>query len=978
VTTIAGALLDAGVSEREAEVLGLVGDHLTNAEISARLYISVRTVESHVSSLLRKLGMGDRRALADFASEHGGVATVAPAPAEATAPAPGQPPWPRPAAAVLPSPLTSFVGRVAERAALAEAVQRHRLVTAVGPGGVGKTRLALAVVADVADRFADGVWYVDLVPVTDPAMIGATVAAALGVGEQSGRSIDDTVINRLAGARALVVLDNAEHLVDGLVVFVERLLRACPRVAVLATSRARLLVPFEWTFPVGGLAVASDSETDGVTDSKTEDETQGDDAVALFVERATAVGGALGGVVGGAPGGDERRRIAAICRKLDGMALAIELAAARLPTLGLDGLEAGLADQLELLEGGQRLDDRHRSLRAMLDWSCALLDQADRSVLWRVALFAGPFPAEAATALLAPEGGTTTRVAATLARLADQSLLVVLPGADGTRYRMLETIRQYGTARLAEAGDEVAARTAHLRWALDAAATLLAEPDTDRGPWRAGFDAVVDDLRAALVWAKHQPDGEARAAAHRLALRLADLSYARGLIGEAQRRYALAADLTADETEAAAALRLAAGAAMDRHIGNDAMDLFHRAADLATRTGQHAAAARDLAQIAMMLTRAPGLIAELPPVGEVAKLLDAAWRLTPTEVDPLLLTAESFRGAEVDPLTFDLAHRAIELSRRRADPVAESAALDQLTAVHLACGDIYPAAASARQRIDLLAPLRQSAALGMEVSDAYQMATETALGAGDLPAALRFAEQVHALPVYREEPHLGTARLLTVEALMGRWDRVIELSERFLEGWERSGRQVAGNLALGASAVGMVHGLRGDEARRDEWDEIVATLRKSYRDQARSRIVFNPVFDAIVLVHRGDAAGALGRLDNDPQRLRDWFTGLWTHWYAALWAEASVLDGHPDAAARLARARWITTGNPVASALVERTEALAAGEPDRLPAVADALDAAGCAYQSARTRALAGGEVGRRGTAELAALGAAPMATPTR
>jgi predicted ATPase/DNA-binding CsgD family transcriptional regulator len=968
--TTADTLLDAGVSEREAEVLALVGDHLTNAEISARLYISVRTVESHVSSLLRKLGVGDRRALADVAADRAGAATDRHAPASSLPTAAPERP-----AAVLPSPLTSFVGRAAERAALAEAVQQHRLVTAVGPGGVGKTRLALAVVADVADRFADGVWYVDLVPVTDPAMIASGVAAALGAGEQSGRSIEDTVIARLTGARALLVLDNAEHLVDGLVVFVERLLRACPQLAVLATSRARLLVPFEWTFPVGGLSVGAASTTDA-PDAPDEPGEPGD-AVALFVERAAAVGGAP-------PGSGERRRIAALCRALDGMALAIELAAARLPTLGLDGLEAGLSDQLQLLAGSQRLDDRHRSLRTMLDWSCALLDEADRAVLWRVSLFASPFTADAAAALLAPDGDADPdprhdrSVAATLARLADQSLLVVVPGPGGTRYRMLETIRQYGTAQLAATGDETAAQAAHARWCLAAASELLDDPATGSGAWRVTFDALADDLRAALRWAENRPDQ--RTAAHRLALSLADLAFARGLIGEAQRRYAQAADLTDDEAGAATALRLAAGAAMERHVGNDAMDLFRRAADLEVRLGRPGAAARDLAQVAMMLRRAPGLIAEMPPEDEVGKLLDEAWRLAirDADFDPLLLIAESFNGVEVDPLTFDLANRGVELSRRTGDPAAESAALDQVTAVHLATGHIDEAAASARRRLEVLDPLPHSAALGMEVTDAYQMATETALGAGDVAAALRYADQVHALPAYREEPHLGTSRLLTVEALIGHWDRVLELSVRFREGWERAGRIVAGNLAPGALAVGMVHTLRGDEAKRAEWDEIVTVLRRSYTEEARSRSVFNPVFDAIVHLHLGRPATALARLDLDPGNLREWFNGLWTHWYAALRAEASVLDGHPDAEARLARARWMTAGNPVASAMVERAEALARGDLDRLPAVAAALDTAGCVYQSARTLALAGGEPGRRGEAALAALGALPMVSPTR
>ncbi|WP_308258124.1 ATP-binding protein, partial [Pseudonocardia lacus] len=322
---------DAGVTQREAEVLAAVGEHLTNAEIAARMVISVRTVESHVSSLLRKLAVADRRALSELAAERAATAAAPPV----------RPPTP------LPSALTPFVGRGAERAALgallvgeAGRADGPRLVTAVGPGGVGKTRLAMAVAADVSDRVADGVWYVDLVPVTDAAMVAPTVAAALGLGEQPGRTADDTLLEWAVDRRAVLVLDNCEHLLDGVALLVERLLAAGAGLVVLTTSRARLMLPFERIFPVGGLSVPDD---------------ESGDAVALFEQRAAAAGSR--------PDVAERARVRRICRGLDGVPLAIELAAARLPALGLDGLEAGLADRLDLLSGARRADERHRSLR---------------------------------------------------------------------------------------------------------------------------------------------------------------------------------------------------------------------------------------------------------------------------------------------------------------------------------------------------------------------------------------------------------------------------------------------------------------------------------------------------------------------------------------------------------------------------------------------------------------------------------------
>jgi predicted ATPase len=244
-------------------------------------------------------------------------------------------------------------------------------------------------------------------------MIAPAIAEAIGLGERQGRYAVDNVLTWLNGRETLLVLDNCEHLLDGVAVLLERLLAGSPRLVVLGTSRARLLVPFERAFPVPGLSVEVDDGGVG-------------DAVELFLARATAGGSSLMSV--------DPKRIAAVCRGLDGMALAIELATARFPSLGLDGLEAGLADRLSLLTGGQRVDDRHRSLRSTLDWSYALLGEPDQSVLRRVSVFVSPFTAGAAAAVLADGPPVaTSAVPGVLAGLADQSLLIAIPTPGGTR-----------------------------------------------------------------------------------------------------------------------------------------------------------------------------------------------------------------------------------------------------------------------------------------------------------------------------------------------------------------------------------------------------------------------------------------------------------------------------------------------------------------------------------------------------------------
>ncbi|WP_406093468.1 ATP-binding protein [Kitasatospora purpeofusca] len=912
------------ISPREADVLALLGEHLSNAEIAARLFISVRTVESHTSSLLRKLALPDRRALSRRAVEIARAERPRPAPA-------------------LPAPLTAFVGRERERTALAVLLADHRQVTAVGPGGVGKTRLALAVAVGAAGGFSDEVWFVDLAPVTGPDRVAAAVAAVLGVGEQPGQGLDEAVCAALAERRALLVLDNCEQVREGVAPFLERLLAACPQVRVLATSRARLLVPFERVFPVPPLS------RDGGGMSE---------AVALFVERATAAAGA-------APDPALRDGIAAVCERLDGMALAIELAAARWPTLGLDGLRAGLSDQLRILAGGPRADERHRSVRAVLDWSHELLEPADRALLRRVSAFVLPFTAGAAVAVAGFAPLDAGAVADGLGRLAEQSLLTAVPSAHGTRYRAQETIRQYGAERLDGAGESARARGRHLDWCLSGADGLARAADEDRqareGGWRAGFDALAEELRTALAWAAERP--ERRPDARRLALGLAGLAFDRHLLGEAQQRLEQVSALAdGSRADAAAALREAARVAGCRRLGDDMYRLHRAAAAAALDAGDRAGAARDLAAAATVAHRFSSTFARLPAAAEVTALLARARELSdgsPAASAALALAeaavlADAYGSVQGSPdnaarETVGYAERAVDLARRTGDPVAESAALDALSGAHSWAGEPFAAAGAARRRVELLALAPRIPATAHEQVDALAMAAATAIGIGELDRARQWGRQLAEHPLTAEVGHHATSWLLVADAFAGQEEDVLAGGARFLEAWEQGGRPCSFSLGPAAAAVAMVHGLRGDDTARAAWLAVVG--RAGTEEEHRHG--YGAVFDATVLLHRGEAGAALERLSPAPEEVWKWVSWVWLHWYAAVRVEASVLSGHPEARERLAEARATVAGNPVAVAQLDRAQALLDGDPARVRATATAFAAAGCRYQSARSLRLA-------------------------
>jgi predicted ATPase/class 3 adenylate cyclase/DNA-binding CsgD family transcriptional regulator len=544
----------------------------------------------------------------------------------------------------LPVQFTSFVGRAAEMSDVRQLLAAKRLVTLTGAGGVGKTRLALQVAA-VAGEFGDGIWYVDLAPITDPDLVPVSVARALGLPDQPGRSTMDTLIRFVNERRMLLVLDNCEHLLDACAALAVALLSACPAVTLLATSREPIRAAGEITWQVPSLSLA-------------------DEAIELFTDRARHVRPDF------SVSADNSSTVTEICRRLDGIPLAIELAAARVRALSLTEILDSLHDRFRLLTGGARTAvRRQQTLRASVDWSHALLTEPERVLFRRLAVFVGGFDFDAAQAVCG--GGDVARyqVLDQLSLLVDKSLVIAENASGQTRYRMLETVRQYAVEKLGESGEADTVR-AHHRDHYTAMAALLDTPAPTDCEQRLGqADTEIDNLRAAFGWSRESSQIEL---ALTLASSLQPLWLTRGRLLEGQAWFnTILTDDDPHHLEMAATVRargLADKAVLDTYGGGVSMDQAQQALVIAREVNDPALLARALTACGVVAGYSDNPEVARPYFAEamgLAREIGDRWRMSQILILPWQSAAAVMAG---DPIA---ARAAAEEGRDVADEVGD-------------------------------------------------------------------------------------------------------------------------------------------------------------------------------------------------------------------------------------------------------------------------------------------------------------------
>ena len=651
----------------------------------------------------------------------------------------------------LPTQLTSFVGRERELAMARERLAGTRLLTLTGAGGSGKTRLALEIARREADALDGELAWTELAAVATGSLVADTVLAALGLSEQPGRSATETLIGALRDRRTLLVLDNCEHVIDASALLADALLRACPHLRILATSREALGIAGETAWLVPPLSLPS-----------TAADLDASEAIALFVERARAV------VPSFALGPANAELVTRICRRLDGLPLALELAAARLRALSLERIVDRLDDRFRLLTTGNRAAlPRQQTLRAAIDWSYDLLSEHERLLLERLAVFAGGFTLEGAESVCAGGGIEADDVLDLVAGLVEKSLVTLLDAEEDVRYRLLETVREYGREALARRGDAHEYRARHARFYAALAAEAESHLTTARRPqWTAVLQLDLDNLREALSWS-----AEGDPMLHlRIAGTLCWFWYSSGLWTEARRWLdaALALPAAAEPTPERASVLFAAGA-------------------LASLQGQPATAR--------------------PWLYECASLAQSSGdeRLEAYAFNYLAMTY----GQEGDARTVSLAERALSWATRTGDLYCQRLALLILGTYSARIGELDRARALMEQGVEVARAFGAERELGIALNCLGATLSEQ----GELTRAVELLHE--SLAAFRVDPqYMFVARSL--ELLGGialRWHAVEDAAVLLGAGdtirrsiastpFKVDGEWIARHIAEGRAAIG--------------------------------------------------------------------------------------------------------------------------------------------------------------------------------
>ena len=702
----------------------------------------------------------------------------------------------------LPTELTSFVGREREIAEVKRLLSMSRLVTLTGAGGIGKTRLALRVAADLLEACPDGLWLVELASLSEPSLVPQTLAAALGLREHPARPLPATLADYLRARQSLLVLDNCEHLVSACAALAESLLRTCPKLRVMVTSREALDIAGEAIWRVPALPMPFFTRLPPV-----ERLTQYE-AISLFVDRARGVLPDFAVTEANAPA------VAQICHRLDGIPLAIELAAARVKVLSPEQIVARLDDRFSLLTGGSRTaSPRYRTLRALIDWSHDLLSEPER-ILWRrLSVFTGGWTLEAAEAVAGgssptpiPQPLSPGEVLDLIEALVDKSLVLVEKRAGAARYSLLETLREYGARRLRESGEEAALRERHRDWALgfaERSAALL------NGPRQAeAFDSLEqehDNLRAALDWCRSETGGWE--AGSRIAHALSWFWVLRGYRREGKEWTEQLLGQAPEGTAARAKLLLAAGLIVNWDVD----------------TAASAAYLEEALRLWQRLGDRRGIAVAIGRLGQLRKAVgdyDGAWEL----LQGSSTLFKELEGGEPDPAV-PLALSLAQVAKERGDYERAEPLFEECLAFSRERGDPHSVASALRS----LGELRQ-------LRGAYEQAGEL------------FRESLALLRELDDKPCTATALEQLGHLAMA-------------QGWaERAARLLAAARSLEDEAIGF--GVV--TARRAAVESALAAARTALGEAA---------FDAAwsegqEMEYHQAVEYALGGLTRDPVRLR--------------------------------------------------------------------------------------------------------------